>query len=223
MGGAGGVGCSRPISPKGSQSANQPVSKLISQPATQTAETSAVWTGGVWPDSFSFAPEELLCVDLLNCLTIIIVMKHHNPRHYHTSMKVGALCIALSERNINKRSLETRTSPHLITTHNQNHNSMSTDCDCGMKSTIFQMFVTVFTSLSQSLLHSLSKLSLFICENKYPLWHTHTLTDRDTHIHIQPPGCRGNHNAAAVVQAELLRLIRLIVEFHRMGPSLPWN
>lgn len=27
----------------------------------------------------------------------------------------------------------------------------------------------------------------------------------------RPPGCRGNHNAAAAVQAELLRLIRLIV------------
>lgn len=82
----------------------------------------------------------------------------------------------------------------------------------------FQMFRTVFTPLSQSLLHSLSKLSLFICEHKSP-YGTHT-----THTHTQqPPGYRGNHNAAAPVQAELLRLIRLIVEFHRMGPSLPWN
>lgn len=49
--------------------------------------------------------------------------------------------------------------------------------------------------------------------------HTHT------HTRTAPPAlwCRGNHNAAAAAQAELLRLIRLIVEFHRMGPSLPWN
>ena len=51
-----------------------------------------------------------------------------------------------------------------------------------------------------------------------PMAHTHRHTHRE-----RPPGCRGNHNAAAAVQAELLRLIRLIVEFHRMGPSLPWN
>lgn len=78
------------------------------------------------------------------------------------------------------------------------------------------MFGIVFTSLSQSVLHSLSKLSLFIHEHKsFSGTHTPALSNL--------PGCWCNHNAAAAVQAELLRLIRLIVEFHRMGPSVPWS
>lgn len=56
--------------------------------------------------------------------------------------------------------------------------------------------------------------------------HTQTHTHANTRTHARTQRwtqCCGGHNAAAAVQAELLPLIRLIVEFHRAEASLPPN
>ena len=95
--------------PKPSQSANQPVSKLISQPATQTAATPAcmhvcdVWTGGVWSDSFSFHSNVRARLDFFSNVFPSLSF----------SERLGPFAWYL-EWNIYKLGLDTRSSPDQI-------------------------------------------------------------------------------------------------------------
>lgn len=134
------------------------------------------------------------------CSSCIIFPSLLAPELSHTSVKLSLFALRFYEWNITEFGLSTCSPLRQIITQPKSQQHVKMLPFLNEKHNV-PVLVRVFTSLSQSLLPSLSRLSRFISEHD-----SHTLR-HTRQVSPAPPQAWANHNAAAAVQAELLRLI----------------